>query len=172
VELDAEAAPDAESGEENKENVEEEPVEITFAEYKKQLEERSKPEFNLRKANEGEKLKNLKELKTKQTEDDQEEEGSIYFPPTYIHESVKTSGRDKKTVECHFQYSKGENRHMDSDRGRGGRGRGRGGRGRGRGGGRDGDRNDSPVESKSTGGFGNAPAPALASEDFPELGGN
>ena len=70
------------SGDDNKENVEEEPVEITFAEYKKQQEERSKPEFNLRKANEGEKLKNLKELKTKQTEEDKEEDGSIYFPKT------------------------------------------------------------------------------------------
>ena len=56
---------------------------------------------------------------------------------------------------------------MDSDRGRG-RGRGRGGRGRGRGGGRDGDRNDSPDEPKSTGGFGQS-APALESDDFPVL---
>jgi len=152
----------------------------TLSEYKKQLEEgRSKPEFNLRKPNEGEKLKGLKELKKKPTEEEREVDGSLYFPKKYYEERYKTSGREKVHMDVNFQYGAGDNRHMDTERGgrrggRGGRGRGRG-RGGGRDGGRDGGdappRNDSPVESGGFGGFGSSPAddPGIALEDDSEF---
>jgi hypothetical protein len=151
---------------------------MTYAEYKKMADSRSKPEFNLRKPNEGEKLKGLKQLKTKPTEEEKEEDGSLFFPKKYYEERLKTSGRVQVHMDLHLKYGSGENRHMDTERGgrRGGRG-GRG-RGRGRGGGRDGDRdrNDSPVESERFGGgFGGAPVDdtciALDNDtDFPSLG--
>ena len=53
---------------------------MTFAEWKSQQEQsRSKPQYNIRKANEGEKMKGLKQLK-KQTEEEKEEDGSLFFP--------------------------------------------------------------------------------------------
>lgn len=183
VDADAEATPDAEvlSGDENKENVEETAPEMTFAEYRKlQEESRVKPEFNLRKVDD--KVKGMKEVK-KQTEEEKEEDGSLYFPKKYYEEKYKTSGRERVHMDLNFQYGAGDNRHMDSERGRrGGRGRGRGrGRGGGRGEDRGGDapaRNDSPVESGGFGGgFGSSTTtpndPGIALEDdaeFPTLG--
>ncbi|XP_057299032.1 uncharacterized protein LOC130629723 isoform X2 [Hydractinia symbiolongicarpus] len=113
--------------EENKENVE--APQISFDEYKQQLEQsRSKPQYNIRKANEGEKIKGLKQLK-KPTEEENEADGSLFFPKRYIEEKLKTSGRVKEHLNLEFQYTSGDNRHMDTDKGRrGGRGRGRGGR--------------------------------------------
>lgn len=55
---------------------------MTFEEYKAQQEQsRSKPTYNIRKANEGEKgkAKAQKEVR-KLGEEEQEEEGSLFFP--------------------------------------------------------------------------------------------
>merc|ERR1719204_1199395 len=171
VEVDAEVVQDAEvlSGDENKENAEEEAaVQMTLDEYKKSLDDRSKPEFNLRKPNEGEKLKGLKQLHSKPTEEEKEQDGSLFFPKKYYEERLKTSGRVHQHMDHQLKYGSGDNRHLDTERG--GRGRGRG-----RGGGRDSDRNDSPVESGGFGGgFGSAPVDdtiALDNDaDFPSLG--
>merc|ERR1719318_1462510 len=134
--VDVDINPDAEVlCDENKENVEEVAEVITFEEWKlKEQQSRSKPEYNIRQANEGEKIKGLKELKKKQTEEEKEEDGSLYFPKRYYEEKYKTSGREKVHMDLHFQYNAGDNRHFDSERGRRG-GRGGRGRGRGRGGG-------------------------------------
>jgi len=178
VDVDAEVTQDTEltPGEENKENVEAEVETLTYAEWKaKESETRKKPEFNLRKANEGEKLKGLKEYSGKSTDKDLEAKGSLYFPKKESVVSYKTSGRVKENLEFDIKYGAGENRHMDSEGGRrGGRGRGGRGRGRGRGGSDAPARNDSPVESGGFGGFGSTPTDEAGiqledTSEFPSL---
>lgn len=142
---------------ENKENVG--TPEMSFAEYKKQQEEsRSKPQYNIRKANEGERVKGLKQLK-KPTEEDNEADGSLFFPKKYYEEKLKTSGRVKEHMNLEFQFASGDNRHMDTDRGR------RGGRRGGRGGSRGGRNRD---ESSGFGGSGQIQLEN--NEEFPSLG--
>jgi len=176
VDVDVEVTQDAEfPAGEDKENVEAEVETLTYEEYKaKELETRKKPEFNLRKANEGEKLKGLKELKSKPSEEDSETLGSLYFPKKEYVISYKQSGRVQEKLDLEFKYGAGENRHMDTERG--GRRGGRGGRGRGRGrGGSDAPaRNDSPMEGG--GGFGSAPTDDAGiqledTSEFPSLMG-
>jgi len=185
--VDVEITPDTDvlSGDENKENVETPAAEMTFEEWKIQQEQiRSKPIYNIRKANEGEKVnKGVKELK-KQTEEEKEEDGSLFFPKKYYEEKLKTSGRVKETMCLDFQFTAGDNRHLDSERGRrGGRGRGRGtGRGRGSDRGDRGDangRDDSPVADTTPscgfGGFGTTPTDDAEiqlenDQEFPHLG--
>jgi hypothetical protein len=193
--VDAEVTPDTEvlSGDENKENLEAQVAEtLTFAEWKQQQEQiRSKPQYNIRKANEGgEKVKG-KEIK-KLTEEEKEEDGSLFFPKKYYEEKYKTSGRVKEHMNLDFNYTSGDNRHLDTEnRGRrGGRGGGRG-RGRGRGG-RDEnsgrrdqrDRDESPTTgggfgepatSGGFGGFGSSPVDDAEiqlenDQEFPTLG--
>lgn len=150
------------SGSDENENKENAGVpEMSFADYKKQQEgSRIKPQYNIRKANEGEKLKGLKQLK-KPSEEDNEADGSLFFPKKYYEEKVKMSGRVKEHLNCEFQYGSGENRHMDTDRGRRGGGGRRGGRGGGRGG-------RSRDESS---GFGSSSKIQLENaEEFPSLG--
>ncbi|XP_065657753.1 uncharacterized protein LOC100212542 isoform X2 [Hydra vulgaris] len=142
-----------ESSEENKENT----PEMTYEEYKKQLEEsRSKPQYNLRKANEGVKVLKGKPLK-KPSDEENEADGSLFFPKKYYEEKLKTSGRVKEHMNLEFQFAVGENRHLE-DRSRRGRG-GRGGRGGGRGG------------RKEDGGYASNSNIQLESKDeFPSLG--
>ena len=53
---------------------------MSYEDYKKQLEEsRSKPQYNLRKANEGAKIQKGKPLK-KPSEEENEADGSLFFP--------------------------------------------------------------------------------------------
>jgi len=112
------------------------PQEMTFDEWKKQQDEaRSKPQFNIRKV-EGEK-KGMKQLK-KPTEEENEADGSLFFPKKYYEERFKSSGRVKERVDIDFQFGSGDNRHLDLERGR------RGGRGRGARSGRGGRKNDFP----------------------------
>ena len=69
-------------GDSPKTPIEEEPKEMTLDEWKNlQRNERKAPEYKLRKANEGDKgfPKNAKSLR-KPTEEEQENEGSLYFP--------------------------------------------------------------------------------------------
>jgi len=117
------------SAEENKENAQ--PKEITFAEWKKTQEEnRNKPQYNIRLANEGQKLKGLKKL-SKPTEEDYAKDGSstLYFQHKKYEEKLKTSGRVNTVLQLdNLNYGPGENRHMDTRRGRGGKGGRQGGR--------------------------------------------
>jgi len=142
---------------ENKENAG--PTEMSFAEWKKQEEgTRTKPQYNIRKANEGEKIKGMKQLK-KPSEEDNEADGSLFFPKKYYEERLKTSGRIKEHVKMDFQYSAGDNRHMDTDRGRRG-GRRVGGRGGSKG---------SRIKDESLGGSAGQFQLENA-EEFPSLG--
>jgi len=147
------------SGSDENENKENGTPEMSFADYKKQQEEsRSKPQHNIRKANEGEKVKGLKQLK-KPTEEDNEADGSLFFPKKYYEEKLKTSGRVKEHMNLEFQFATGDNRHMDTDRGR------RGGRRGGRGGSRGGRNRD-----ESSGYGGSSQIQLENNEEFPSLG--
>jgi hypothetical protein len=140
------------AGEENKENT---PTEMTLEEYKKQMEEsRSKPTFNIRQVTG--KIKGVQLRKP--TEEETEEEGSLYFPQKIYEERYKSSGRVKQHINVDLQYSNGENRHLDTSR-RGGRGdrRGRGGN-QNRGGDRGGHKGESASSIQIT-----------SNEEFPSL---
>ncbi|KAJ8682891.1 hypothetical protein QAD02_018683 [Eretmocerus hayati] len=106
---------------------EEEPKELTLDEWKALQQSRSKPQYNLRKAGEGEDLSRWKKMyalekKKEDEEDDDEEEYDVAEYP-------QRAGRQKHVLDIEINFN-------DSRRGAGGRG-GRGGRGRGeRGGGR------------------------------------
>lgn len=117
-----ERTPETEEPTEPVEVVDEEPQEIVFSEWKKQQEEtRNKPQFNIRKV-ENEK-KGMKQLK-KPTEEENEADGSLFFPKRILEEKYKSSGRVKEPLALDLKYSSGENRHLDTDRRRGGRDRG------------------------------------------------
>merc|ERR1711937_1093027 len=124
----------------------EETKEMSLDEWKAS-QARERPQFNLRKANEGEKgntAKGLKQIK-KLTEEENEEDGSLFFPRTIYQENLKTSGRVKESLDVNIQFSSGDNRHIET-----GLGRGRGGRGgRGRGGNRGGRRDEEPASTAS-----------------------
>lgn len=161
-----------EQGLESSEDKENHTPEMSYEDYMKQQDEvRSKTTFNLRKANEGVKVKG-KELK-KLTEEENEKDGDIFFPKTYYEERNKSSGRVKEHVVFDLKYGHGENRHMEERGGRRGRGGSRGGRGGDRGGDRrGGDRDIRLAEGASSGGgFGTSKADIqLASNDeFPCL---
>ncbi|VVC98401.1 plasminogen activator inhibitor 1 RNA-binding protein-like [Leptidea sinapis] len=106
--------------------VEEEPRELTLDEYKAlRNAQRTAPQYNLRKAGEGEDLsqwKNLVMLEKKKEggdDDDSDEEYDISDYPQRV-------GRQKRLLGIEFTFSDGARRG-----GPGPRGRGRGGRGRG-----------------------------------------
>lgn len=122
VEGEAEAAPaEAKEGEEAAPAAEEEPQELTLEEYRALRGERKKPEFNIRRAGEGEDNSQWKKtfvLDKKKDEDEDEEE-----IVDYTAEYPQRVGRQKfLDIEIRF-----------SDSRRGTRGRGAGGRGRGEG---------------------------------------
>lgn len=135
-------------GEINAEVVEEKPAEeesreLTLDEWKALRNTRAKPQYNLRKAGEGEDLTRWKKMyaleKKKEGVDDDEDDEEEYDAAAEYPQRV---GRQKRVLGIEIQFS-------DSRRGAGGRGRGRGrggeranGRGFGggnRGGPRDGD---------------------------------
>lgn len=128
----------------------EEPKEMTLDEYKSLIEkEQPSQSFNLRQANEGEKNmpKNAVALK-KLSEEDQEQDGSLYFPRKIIEEKIKTSGRVREHLPFDLKYAAVDSRLTSGGGGAGGRGRGRGRGARGGGNrGRDGAR-------RGGGGFG------------------
>lgn len=103
--------------------VEEESRELTLDEWKALRNNRAKPQYNLRKAGEGEDLSRWKKMyaleKKKEGADDEEDEEEEYDAAAEYPQRV---GRQKRVLGIEIQFS-------DSRRGSGGRGRG--GRGRG-----------------------------------------
>jgi len=129
-----------ESAAENKEA--EEPQEMTLSEYKAlQKAKRNKPEFNVRKAGEGENVEQWKSTYVLKKKDDVKEkekklrEKSSDSSSEDEKEVVSHSTRTKTILDIDFQFSDSPQRGRGRGRGRGGMGRGmgRGGRG-GRGG--------------------------------------
>ena len=101
--------------------VEEESREITLDEWKAKQGSRAKPQYNLRKAGEGEDLtrwKKMYALEKKKEGEEEDEEEEDYDVATEYPQRV---GRQKRVFDIDIQFS-------DSRRGGGGRG-GRGGRG-------------------------------------------
>merc|ERR1719334_1626525 len=97
----------------------EETKEMSLDEWKAS-QARERPQFNLRKANEGEKgntAQGIKQIK-KLTEEENEEDGSLFFPRTIYQEKLKTSGRVKESLDVNIQFSSGDNRHIETGRGR------------------------------------------------------
>jgi len=108
--------------------VEEETRELTLDEYKALRQNRAKPQYNLRKAGEGEDLSRWKKMYAleRKKEDNEEAEEEMEYDAAEYPQRV---GRQKHLFDIEINFS-------DSRRSAGGRG-GRGGRGRGeRGGGR------------------------------------
>lgn len=140
--------------------VEEEPRELTLDEYKAlRNAQRTQPQYNLRKAGEGEDLsqwKNLVMLERKKEggdDDDDEEEYDIADYPQRV-------GRQKRVLGIEFTFSDTARRGGAGGRGRG-RGRGRGGRGP--------PREDLPVEERPQRQQA-VPPKVDDSKDFPSLG--
>ncbi|CAF4958673.1 plasminogen activator inhibitor 1 RNA-binding protein-like [Pieris napi] len=141
---------------------EEEPRELTLDEYKAlRNAQRTAPQYNLRKAGEGEDLsqwKNLVMLEKKKEggeDDDSDEEYDISDYPQRV-------GRQKRLLGIEFTFSDGTRRGAP-----GGRGRGRGGRGRG---GRGPPRDEVPVEEpRPTARSQVTPPKVDDSKDFPSL---
>ncbi|KOC65262.1 Plasminogen activator inhibitor 1 RNA-binding protein [Habropoda laboriosa] len=160
-------------GEATADAVEEKPVEeLTLDEYKAILNNRVKPQFNVRKAGEGEDLTRWKKMyalqKKKEGAEEEEEEEEEYDAAAEYPQRV---GRQKRVLGIEIQFS-------DSRRGSGGRGRGRGrgeranGRGFGnRGAPRDGDTRGPAPQSEQRSPRGRQNAPKVDDEnDFPSLG--
>lgn len=103
--------------------VEEETRELTLDEWKALRNNRAKPQYNLRKAGEGEDLSRWKKMyaleRKKEGNEEEEEEEEEYDAAAEYPQRV---GRQKRVLGIEIQFS-------DSRRGSGGRGRG--GRGRG-----------------------------------------
>lgn len=133
--------------------IEEEAKELTLDEWKAQKQQRAKPQFNIRKAGEGEDTSQWKKMialnNTKKKDNESEEE--LEYDPAMYPQRV---GRQQRLLDIQFNFNDGRRG------GFGGRGRGRGGGQRsdgsrtGFGGGERGGRNDPNGERNSTGGFG------------------
>lgn len=121
---------------------EEETRELTLDEWKALRNNRAKPQYNLRKAGEGEDLSRWKKMyaleRKKEGNEEEEEEEEEYDAAAEYPQRV---GRQKRVLGIEIQFS--DSRRGSGGRGRGGRGRGdrmNGGRGFGnRGAPRDGD---------------------------------
>ncbi|KZC13362.1 PREDICTED: plasminogen activator inhibitor 1 RNA-binding protein-like isoform X2 [Dufourea novaeangliae] len=176
------ASPDAKEGEANpdateEKPAEEEPRELTLDEWKALRNTREKPQYNIRKAGEGEDMTRWKKMyalaNKKEGGDDDEEDEEDYDAAAEYPQRV---GRQKRVLGIEIQFS-------DSRRGSGGRGQRRGGRGgerangRGfgnRGGGAPRDAGDSrgpPPQTEQRSPRGRQNAPKVDDEnDFPSLG--
>lgn len=122
------ASPETKEGETNPDAVEEKPAEeesreLTLDEWKALRNNRAKPQYNLRKAGEGEDLTRWKKMyaleKKKEGAEEDEEDEEEYDAAAEYPQRV---GRQKRVLGIEIQFS-------DSRRVVGGRGRGRGGRG-------------------------------------------
>ncbi|OAD58968.1 Plasminogen activator inhibitor 1 RNA-binding protein [Eufriesea mexicana] len=152
--------------------VEEESRELTLDEWKALRNNRVKPQYNLRKAGEGEDLTRWKKMyaleRKKEGADEEDEEEEEYDAAAEYPQRV---GRQKRVLGIEIQFS-------DYRRGSGGRGRGRGrgeranGRGFGnRGAPRDGDTRGPASQSEQRSPRGRQNAPKVDDEnDFPSLG--
>ncbi|KAL2751494.1 plasminogen activator inhibitor 1 RNA-binding protein [Vespula maculifrons] len=156
---------------------EEESRELTLDEWKRRQNTRAKPQYNLRKAGEGEDLSRWKKmyaLERKKEGSDEEEEAEEEFDAAA--EFPQRAGRQKRVLGIEIQFS--DSRRGSGGRGRGGRG-GRGERANGRGFGnrgapRDNDSRGSALqtsqnEQRSPRGRQNAPK-VDDENDFPSLG--
>nr|XP_034181489.1 plasminogen activator inhibitor 1 RNA-binding protein-like [Osmia lignaria] len=151
---------------------EEESREITLDEWKALRNNRAKPQYNLRKAGEGEDLSRWKKMyaleKKKEGAEEDDDEEEEYDAAAEYPQRV---GRQKHVLGIEIQFS-------DSRRGAGGRGRGRGrgdranGRGFGnRGAPRDGEPRGPAIQSEQRSPRGRQNAPKVDDEnDFPSLG--
>lgn len=115
--------------------VEEESRELTLDEWKALRNNRAKPQYNLRKAGEGEDLSRWKKMyalerKKEGAEEDDEEEEEYDAAAEY----PQRVGRQKRVLGIEIQFS--DSRRGSGGRGRGGRGRGDRMNGRGYGGNR------------------------------------
>ncbi|KAL0894225.1 hypothetical protein ABMA27_014238 [Loxostege sticticalis] len=140
---------------------EDEPRELTLDEYKAlRNAQRTAPQWNLRKAGEGEDLsqwKNLVMLEKKKEggeDDDTDEEYDIADYPQRV-------GRQKRVLGIEFTFNDMSRRGAPGGRGRG-RGRGRGGRGP--------PREEAPVEERAAPRQQVAPPKVDDNKDFPSLG--
>ncbi|XP_076172236.1 uncharacterized protein LOC143149068 isoform X1 [Ptiloglossa arizonensis] len=172
------ASPETKEGETNPDAVEEKPAEeesreLTLDEWKALRNNRAKPQYNLRKAGEGEDLTRWKKMyaleKKKEGAEEDEEDEEEYDAAAEYPQRV---GRQKRVLGIEIQFS-------DSRRVVGGRGRGRGGRGEranGRGYGnrgapRDGETRGPPPQTEQRSPRGRQNAPKVDDEnDFPSLG--
>ncbi|XP_028045004.1 plasminogen activator inhibitor 1 RNA-binding protein isoform X2 [Monomorium pharaonis] len=150
--------------------VEEETRELTLDEWKALRSNRAKPQYNLRKAGEGEDLSRWKKMyaleKKKEGNEEEEEEEEEYDAAAEYPQRV---GRQKRVLGIEIQFS--DSRRGSGGRGRGGRGRGDRMNGRGfgnRGVPRDGDTR-SQNEQRSPRSRQNAPK-VDDENDFPSLG--
>ncbi|KAG7307411.1 hypothetical protein JYU34_007599 [Plutella xylostella] len=165
--VDAAAAGDGQQAEAPAVPAEEEPRELTLDEYKAlRNAQRTAPQWNLRKAGEGEDLSQWKNLvvleKKKEAEkvEEEEEEDEEYDITADYPQRV---GRQKRVLGIEFTFS--DNARRGGTGGRGGRGRGRGGRPRGP------PRDEAPPEERPAPRV-SQPAPPKVddSKDFPSLG--
>ncbi|KMQ86965.1 plasminogen activator inhibitor 1 rna-binding protein [Lasius niger] len=152
--------------------VEEETRELTLDEWKALRSTRAKPQYNLRKAGEGEDLSRWKKMyaleKKKEGNEEEDEEEEDYDAAAEYPQRV---GRQKRVLGIEIQFS--DSRRGSGGRGRGGRGRGdrmNGGRGFGnRGAPRDSDSRQPQNEQRSPRSRQNAPK-VDDENDFPSLG--
>ncbi|KYN20451.1 Plasminogen activator inhibitor 1 RNA-binding protein [Trachymyrmex cornetzi] len=151
--------------------VEEETRELTLDEWKALRNNRAKPQYNLRKAGEGEDLSRWKKMyaleRKKEGNEEEEDEEEEYDAAAEYPQRV---GRQKRVLGIEIQFS--DSRRGSGGRGRGGRGRGDRMNGRGfgnRGAPRDGDGTRSQNEQRSPRSRQNAPK-VDDENDFPSLG--
>ncbi|XP_078036995.1 uncharacterized protein LOC144470063 isoform X2 [Augochlora pura] len=174
------ASPEVKEGEPNADATEEKPVEeesreLTLDEWKALRNNRAKPQYNLRKAGEGEDMTQWKKMyalqKKKEGAEDDDDDEEEYDAAAEYPQRV---GRQKRVLGIEIQFS-------DSRRASGGRGKGRGGRGgdranaRGfgnRGGApRDGEQRGPPPQTEQRSPRRRQNAPKVDDEnDFPSLG--
>ncbi|XP_011339650.1 plasminogen activator inhibitor 1 RNA-binding protein isoform X2 [Ooceraea biroi] len=149
---------------------EEEARELTLDEWKALRNNRAKPQYNLRKAGEGEDLSRWKKMyaleKKKEGQEEEEEEEEEYDAAAEYPQRV---GRQKRVLGIEIQFS--DSRRGSGGRGRGGRGRGDRVNGRGfgnRGAPRDG---DARLQNEQRSPRSRQNAPKVDDEnDFPSLG--
>ncbi|EGI64044.1 Plasminogen activator inhibitor 1 RNA-binding protein [Acromyrmex echinatior] len=151
--------------------VEEETRELTLDEWKALRNNRAKPQYNLRKAGEGEDLSRWKKMyaleRKKEGNEEEEDEEEEYDAAAEYPQRV---GRQKRVLGIEIQFS--DSRRGSGGRGRGGRGRGDRMNGRGfgnRSAPRDGDGTRSQNEQRSPRSRQNAPK-VDDENDFPSLG--
>lgn len=154
--------------------IEEESRELTLDEWKALRNNRAKPQYNLRKAGEGEDLSRWKKMyaleKKKEGAEDDDDEEEDYDAAAEYPQRV---GRQKRVLGIEIQFS--DSRRGFGGRGRGGRG-GRGERANGRGFGnrgapRDGDTRGPPPQTEQRSPRGRQNAPKVDDvNDFPSLG--
>lgn len=144
---------------------EDEVRELTLDEYKAlRSAARTQPQYNLRKAGEGEDLTQWKKLVPleKKKEPSTGEEGEESDDEYDLADYPQRVGRQKRVLGIEFTFNDISRRGAPGGRGRGGRGRGRGGRGP--------PRDEPPPQEERPQPRQSAPPKVDDSKDFPSLG--